>query len=266
MSEVDLSLVILTEDGSKDARPTIEALVRKMLALVVPGCRLHDRVTILPREPYEEEAMRGTGWKAESKDPRAHERRVRLLRYIARRLSQPNTFVIFHIDGDRPWKKRHESENVAKFDKLVVNMLPHVVERGRASRATTRRASGSETTPPEPTLNIDHLLLLCPFRSIEAWLYQNISRAVVICRRHHGGRHERELVAWESARAELDELERPEEKLCLKKDHNLELATQGFPAEVAFSAGKSFAESALRMQRCAGLRFALERTIDAPWA
>lgn len=264
MSDPCLSLVILTEDTGKDARATVEALVRKMLGLVVPGCRVHDRVLFLPREPREEEAMRGNAWKTDgkSKNPVSHDQRVRLLRYIARRLCLADTFVVFHVDGDRPWADRRTSENVEKFDRLLVNALPQVVDRGRAVAGRARKARGSAASAEEgPRLRIENLLLLCPFRSIEAWLYQNLQRAVEICRRHHGARHVAALTAWEERRAMLDELDHPEEELCLKKEHNLELASHGFPAELARAVGKSFAESVGRMEACAELRAALERTL-----
>ena len=70
------------------------------------------------------------------------------------------------------------------------------------------------------------------------------------------------LAAWEEKRAELDELNPPEKAVCLRKDHNLELASHGFPSELARAVGKSFAESVSRMSQCTGLRLALERTLD----
>lgn len=264
MSEACLSIVILTEDSGKDARATVEALVRKMLGLVVPRSRLHDRVAFLPREPREEEAMRGNVWKTDGRDPLSHERRVRLLRYIARRLCAADTFVIFHVDGDRPWAKRSTSENVAKFERLVVTALPHVVERGRATVRRARRSSGvsAEGDSAGPMLHIDRLLLLCPFRSIESWLYQNLDRAVQICRREHAGRHIEDLAGWSERRAELDELDPPEDHFCLRKDHNLELASRGFPADAVVLVGKSFARSVQRMRECADLEAALLRTCE----
>ena len=53
-----LSIVILTEDSGKDGRATVEALVRRMLHLVVSGHGSH-RIDFVPRDPREEEAMRG---------------------------------------------------------------------------------------------------------------------------------------------------------------------------------------------------------------
>jgi hypothetical protein len=261
--EAALSIVILTEDDGKDGRATVEALARKMLHLVVPGFGSH-RVHFVPRDDREEEAMRGSYWKDRGRNPAGRtpeerERRVRLLRYIARRLSQPDTFVLFHIDGDRTWADRHTSENATEFDRLVRVALPQVVDRGRANgpRAKVR---AQPDAPPPPPMHVDRLLLLCPFRSIEAWLYQNLRAAIDICRREHRGAHAAALQGWEEQRAELDELPAPEQTVCLKKKFNLELATNGFPAGEAYGVKKSFAASVDRLRGCDALTLALERT------
>lgn len=254
----ELSIVILTEDSGEDGRATVEALVRRMLHLVTPGYGDH-HIDFIPREPREEEAMRGNVWKTDGKNPQEYERRVRLLRYIARRLSQQNTFVLFHIDGDRIWSERHTSENVAKFERLIRNALPQVFGRGRVHNSRTK-AGAQANADPLPVLHMEHLILLCPFRSIEAWLYQNLRVAIDICRREHNEAHVIEIEAWEERRADLDELPAPEEELCLGKTFNLELATSGFPASKANDVKKSFAESVDRLVRCDALVRALEDT------
>jgi hypothetical protein len=261
--ETALSIVILTEDDGKDGRATVEALARRMLHLVVPGFGSH-RVHFVPREAREEEAMRGSYWKdkgrnPEGRTPEARERRVRLLRYIARRLSQPDTFVFFHSDGDRTWDLRHTSENTAEFDRLVRVALPQVVDRGRAN-GPRAKARAQPAAPEPPPMHLDRLLLLCPFRSIEAWLYQNVRAAIDICRREHRSAHVGALQAWETQRDQLDELPAPEKTMCLKKEFNLELAKSGFPAREAYDVKKSFAESVDRLLGCDALTRALERT------
>jgi hypothetical protein len=255
-AEACLSVVILTEDSGKDGRATIEALARRMFELLVPGFGSH-RVDFLPREPREEEAMRGNVWKTDGKNPQEHERRVRLLRYLARRLLQPDTFVLFHIDGDRPWGEHPTSENTAKFEKLVRGALPQVVARGRANAPKGRSHTEAE---PSPVLPVEHLLLICPFRSVEAWLYQNVRIAVDICRREHRGHHVTDLEAWEARREQLDELPAPEKAVCLAKEHNLELATRGFPAQETYDVGKSLAATVDRLLECSAFTRALERT------
>ena len=257
-----LSLVILTEDSGKDGRATVEALAKRMLHLVVPGYGSH-RVQIVPRDPREEEAMRGNVWKTDGRNPQEYERRVRLLRYIVRQLSLADTFVLFHIDGDRPWSERHTSENVEKFERLLRARLPQVVDRGRANSAMTK-ARALADAEPLPTMRLEHLILICPFRSIEAWLYQNITVAVDICRREHLDAHSAELQAWEERREEIDELPAPEKSICLSKGFNLELATRGFPAQAAYDVKKSFAESVDRLSACEALRRALELTRNWP--
>ena len=119
---------------------------------------------------------------------------------------------------------------------------------------------GAQALPP---LHVDRLLLVCPFRSIEAWLYQNVRCAIDICRREHQGRHVAELEEWQHQREELDELPEPEKKVCLAKAYNRELATDArFPAREAYDVKKSFAETVNRLKQCAPLRKALTRTLD----
>lgn len=251
------SIVILTEDSGKDGLATVEALVRRMLHLVVPGFGSH-RVRFVPCDVREQEAMRGNVWKTEGKNPREHERRVRLLRYLARKLSLPDTFVLFHIDGDRTWGERHTSENTRKFERLVRIALPQVVDRGRANGPRAKARVQANAAPP--LLHLEHLLLICPFRSIEAWLYQNLRAAIDICGREHRGSHVTELQAWEGRRGEIDELPSPEKAVCLGKAFNLELAMRGFPAREAYEVKKSFAESVDRLRGCGALSRALELT------
>jgi hypothetical protein len=253
----DPSIAILTEDSGKDGRATVETLVRRMLHLVVPGFGSH-RVHFVPRDPREEEAMHGNVWKTDGKNPQEHERRVRLLRYIARKLSLPDTFVLFHIDGDRTWGERHTSENTAKFERLVRNALPQVADRGRANGPRTKVRAQTNADPPP--LHLEHLLLICPFRSIEAWLYQNLRAAIDICGHEHRGAHVIELQAWEGQRGEFDELPAPEEVVCLRKTSNLELGERGFPAREVYEVKKSFAESVDRLRACGALSRALELT------
>lgn len=257
VTEPCLSVVILTED--RHGHATVEALVRRMFDLVVPGYGSH-RIHILPREPREEEAMPGNAWKTDGKNPVEHQKKVRLLRYIARKLSEPDTFVLFHIDGDRPWSERDTSENTAKFAQLVQIALPQVIDVARVNVARGRRHA--EPNPVPPPLHVERLLLLCPFRSIEAWLYQNVRAAIEICRREHRGEHMAALQDWEGRRTELDELPAPEKEVCLGKAHNRELATSGFPAQEAYDVGKSFAASVDRLVACDALGDALLRTRD----
>jgi len=244
-----VSIVVLSEDAGPDGRATVEALVRKMLDLVPSEHRARDRVVFLPLDPHEGEVMpSGSVWK--SKTPTDHDARVRLQRFVARKLSQAGTYVVFHVDGDQPWSKRAKSPQRDEFDQFKVRVAQSA-DRGRARVANARRSTTKAESDAALELHIDRLVLLCPFRNIEAWLYQNVQCAIEICRRKHGGRHVEALRAWEAKRHELDELEPPELhgcfKDCVHKKHNHELASKGFPIRVAYDVKKSFAESADRL-------------------
>jgi hypothetical protein len=74
--------------------------------------------------------------------------------FLARRLLQEDTFVLFHVDGDRTWKESRTSENVTKFDQLVRVALPQVVDRGRANaprgRAQALEPAAARGSPAPP--------------------------------------------------------------------------------------------------------------------
>jgi len=252
-------IFVLTEDTNKDARETVEALVKKMLPLVVPHCRVHDRVAFMPTEAREQEAMHGEAWKSEKQCNR--EARVRLQRYIATRLCEPRTFVVFHVDGDKPWEERAESVNAEKF-KTFVEKIVQAAGAGQRSVQRSRRNPSPETTSaPEPEL--DKLIRLMPFYTLEAWLYQNLQGIVEICRREHAGKHADAVREWENKRHELDEIVKPADYFCVSKMHNHELASRGFPAQKAYEVQKSFFESVELMKSCPKFVAALQATVDA---
>jgi hypothetical protein len=252
-------IVVLTEDTSKDARATVEALVRKMLPLVVSNCRGHDHVSFLPTEQRDHAGMHRCIWKGN--DPRDHAARVLLYKYIARRLCESQTFVLFHVDGDTSWENREQSENVQKLTKFVI-LIEQAAGLGQRNVQRSRhRAVPDAITPPK--LDFDGFIPIVPFYTLESWLYQNLQCALDICRREHDGAHVESLRAWESVRHDLDETIKPSEQFCVKKLHNLELAARSYPAETAYEIKKSFFESIERMKACQKLVSALAATIDA---
>jgi hypothetical protein len=255
-AEAAVRIVVLTEDTSKDARATVEALVRKMLPLVVPNCRVYDRIAFLPTEPREHEAMHGGAWKGDKQ--RDHDARVRLQRYIARRLCEPKTFVVFHVDGDTPWENRAQSENVRKFGAFVVR-IAQAAGAGQRSVQKSRRSPTPDANAA-PEIDLDRFIPLVPFYTLESWLYQNLQCAIDICRREHDGRHVEALRAWERVRHELDEVIKPDEHFCLTKMHNLELASKGFPAQTVYDTKKSFFDSVECMKARKGFVEALALT------
>lgn len=100
---------------------------------------------------------------------------------------------------------------------------------------------------------------LVPFYSIEAWLYQNTAEARRLCEASCG-RHLDKIASWEAVRGDLDEEPQPKEQLCLRGEHNLRLATAGFPAEDALKTDKSYAAAVMDLLECPDLCTALART------
>lgn len=256
-----VSIAVFTEDTSPNARETIETLVRRMLRLAAPGCRA-DRVAFLPDDAKEREQVRrfgGTVWKTDGKSPQEREKRMELLRWVARQLALTNTFVAFHIDADVPFSTRETSENRTKFEARFLIDLRHMSQAPRASVTRARRRLDASDAPATVLVRLDHLILLCPHPSIESWTYQNVKKALEICRREHHGHDLDELRKWEANRDTLDETERVHKQVCLGKTHNLELAKEGFPAREVYDVEKSFFESVERIKSCGDLGRALMR-------
>jgi hypothetical protein len=245
-----LSILILTEDSAADAHETITALVKKMLQLLVPGCQTH-RVDFEPQGENAARAMHGNRWK--SRNPRDRQKIVDLRQSIATKLVEGTEhvpgFVMFHIDGDRRWAEQSSSENVTRFEEFVRTYVEPIVStalarQGRAEEIPARMA---------------RLRRLTPFYSVEAWLYQNTGEARRLCETSCG-RHVQQIEAWEAAREELDEIEKPKESLCIAAEHNRTLATLGFPAAAVFAVEKSYTATVLHLLDCPDLCTALART------
>lgn len=266
-----MRILLLSEDASKDARPTLEALVKKMMRLVDEQCRT-DRLRFEPPEEAVAAVARANRWKSTA--PADRQKTVALCRNLATQLAeQPLGFVLFHIDGDRCWSEREQSENTAKFDELirarVREVLVYEKQARRDSRPRGRRGAGGRDAlvheeQPWSDAEIDRcmerLVVLVPFYSIEAWTYQNTQRARALCREHHGGRDVECFDAWERDRTALDEVEQPKRETCLADRHNRDLAESAFPHEQVHAAGTSFRAAVEALRACQDLRDALRAT------
>lgn len=246
-----MNVLLLSEDGSKDARPTLIALTKKMMQLVDEQCRTN-ALRFDPPDEATVAIVRGNRWKSTS---RKDEHEIRSLRrMLATRLAEdPPGFVLFHIDGDRPWAKRALSENRAKFDEIIVGKVREVLVHAYP-----------DWTSAELDRCMSRLIVLVPFYSIEAWLYQNIEHGRTLCRRHHGERHTQQFDDWERNRSAIDEVEKPKEAGCLKSEFNRELAENAFPHRAAYEARTSFRATIEALEACDDLRDALRATWQPP--
>ena len=219
---------------------TVIALCKKIALLIDEQTDTREeRIRFEPRK----NPLPGSLWKSAA--PRDRAKRIDLVRSIATKLREGNTsFVVFHIDGDRPWAEAKDSENVAKFQLF---------------REEIRRL-----LPPGGDHELRRLLLFAPFYSIEAWLYQHVDRARALCEQYHRGEHLVAIEAWRGARGGLDELWKPKERHCLRGDHNLALAGPGFPAREILAVDKSFAATVRRWQLVGEFAAALALTSAVP--
>lgn len=144
------ALVIYPEDTGKDADEVLRALVKLLTRMLAPDHR-HDKLKVNVASGEPRRAMRALVGK--SKEDEALRRK--LVNNLATRLSS-GEIIIFHHDGDEPWRGEPGS---AKFDKTITKLLRDV-----------RRAlnTGEPDTTPVPGF-----LRLVPHYSIEAWLYLN---------------------------------------------------------------------------------------------
>ena len=244
-----LSVMVLTEDSGAGAHDTVRALAKEMLKLLVPGVRTH-RIDFKPLEDESaRRAMHGNLWKSTNPLDQPH---IRLLiRSLITELLKPEGFVLYHIDGDRPWSEQESSENVREFYSRMLAPIEAGV------RAFFQRQPHEASAPGE---RMKRLRLLVPFYSIEAWLYQNTREATRLCAETGCKQCHGKLAAWEQERASLDEVIRPKKQLCFQDKHNAHLATSGFPAQEVFEARASFEHAVMTLLECDELTEALKRT------
>lgn len=242
MTDARLTVVVLTEDTAKDAHATMESILRATLRLLAPGARL-DLVRFEPAQEHAHRAVRANHWKSAKAEH--HRAKIDLLNTIATDVLRSNCVVTFHFDGDRPWACRDDAENVEKFRSVVVHgvrqrLVAHQLPEERIERALRR------------------LVAVVPFYTLEAWLYQNAKRATELCHTHHRGEHVDRYAEWERDREQLDEIERPWSVACLGKDHNVDLAQNGFPASLVASVGKSYASAVAALRANTDMMAVLE--------
>lgn len=246
-----LSMLVLTEDSHPNAYQTMRSLAPKLLRLVHPHTATH-RVMFEPGRNTKG-STRANRWK--SKNPRDHALRADLLQELATKVLEDDVpgYVLFHIDGDRPWSKHESSENIQKFDAFV-QLLGPTVEGALKQR-------GLPAGEADVQARLRRICRMTPFYSIEAWLYQNTNRVRELCQQRCG-KHLELIDGWERDRLLLDEIVKPKKQLCIGSNANHELA-EGLTHQLAedlYLLGQSFHATVERLQTCPGLRDALRAT------
>ncbi|XXT14859.1 hypothetical protein WME94_31885 [Sorangium sp. So ce429] len=250
MSVARCSVLVLGEDSGEGAHETLVALAKKLFRLVDSNYDWqHIRF-----EPLEDASLRvvlrGNEWKN-----RNHPKRRDLMGYIATKLLEGDrAFVLYHIDGDRPWAARETSENIEKFRDFIQIDVPQFFEHRR--RQSSRAPAGA--------LALSQLLLLVPYYSIEAWLFQNTRAGVRFCEENQAcrGKHVALFQAWADNRSALDEVSKPKEEICFRGRHNRQLA-ESLDVETVYYAEKSLHHAVETLHQNPALLAALAATRPA---
>jgi hypothetical protein len=234
-----VSILFLPEDQDPGV---LKAFLEKMLYLVDPGAPVYNPAKIgLTLASHFHHFFSSGQWKSTA----ARQKRIDLIQFLQSQLQRPDieSFVIIHVDGDRPYAQSAEgtvSQNQQQLDALV----------------TSRLRDGLQARPNL----LDRFLVVVPFYSIEAWLYQNTDTALLLYQQHYRA-HTHDMArfeAWRQNPEHLDEVEKPKEAVSLGAGFHLELATKGFPAQRVYDVRKSFYKSVERLCACRPLVAALQ--------
>lgn len=191
------SIVLTTEDKSESTWRALKIILEKLLCRFEnDGFTTDDDVRLI---------LRANQWR--SHDPRDDAAKRDLWRYLARKISEPGGFVLFHYDGGTPWSKRSTCACRLTFAE-VRTRVAQVLKAGKvplSAEEIQRRLSR-------------------PFYSTEAWTYQATTRAVHLCQEKHRGADIHKFQGWAADRTTLDEVSKPKEATCLRDHHNEDLA------------------------------------------
>ena len=248
------AVLVLTEDGAKDAHDVVVALLKKAFALVAPGYHSH-RVRFERFDPLSTHhslvvanAWKGRGPKGLGGRGKHQYNLQAFFQDLATTLLEdPPRFVVWHVDGDRTWSDRATSENVEKFDSIVVSKVTAALELSPLADEAKQDAT-------------TRLLRFIPFYSIEAWLYQNLAEARRIAEQRNDPALLAQLEAWSADRSVLDELLKPKDACSLGPHHNLQLAQAAWPTAEVYELPKSFRAAVDGLRACSTLLDRLERT------
>lgn len=221
MVEPIVKVRIITEDNSKDALEVYTNLFKSILKNCTEGFDSR-QVKIPDNESFSfADVAGGNNWRQKRPRDKGLSFRIKeFKREIASYLMNKNSFILWHFDGDMKWsgsKNGTKCQTFQQFQKFIDPIL-------------------EKTDTPDITK--DRFLLLIPFYSIEAWLYQNKAVLKTISRTDD---------IQKISPEELDEIEKIKEKFTIKAKYNRDLSKQ-YPFNAVFKLGKSFYQSVLTIQ------------------
>jgi hypothetical protein len=197
-------ILILTEDGADKAPTTLQHVIVRLLRAAFPGIDT-SKLVFIPRSTQAARSARANKWKS---NKREDERDQRILtRDIATQVTEVDSFVFFHFDGDTPWSQRSSALTSGQFEEKIiqrVNTHAHQQKRGRIA-----------------DFSIQKIIPLVPYYAIEAWLFQNVET----CRKLTSKPSDLAVLdKWHADRGQLDELVKPHQYISFAKIENSTLA------------------------------------------
>ncbi len=245
-----VSILLLTEDRSKQARPALEKLSRKMISLVVPETAYSDvEFDPIPNES-ESIAAASDNWTGDKEH--GHRHRVVLAGTIATHVLRDRGIVFFHYDAEDPWSRWSKSVRRQKFAGKLRNAVAQSVTASKRARAVWPNG-----VPAAELARIQSRIIeLVPAYSIEAWYYRATSRAIELCHEHCDGHDADIFEDWAANPAKLEEQLSPRKHVRLGNQHNETLAG-AFHAERVAALGLSFAQAVKATHACEPLVTAL---------
>lgn len=239
------SIALLSEDHERTWRG-LRSMVEKLFR------RFEDdgftpRIELLPADANVRPVLIANYWR--STKPRYEAEKRELWRYLARKISEKDGFVLFHHDGDTPWSRRHESTARSRFTDEVRTRVAQVLSGERAR-------PGERLSPDEIARRMERLVECVPFYSVESWLYQATAHASSLCYQKHRGAHSGSFETWAADRKLLDEVDKPKDVCCLGDEHN-EALGKHVPVWEVIQAGGSLTFFAWSLHACRELWDAL---------
>lgn len=227
--------MVLTEDKHP---VVLEHVARHLIACAFPEEARRFHLQWLPPEEKARARMRANRWKERGQG------QIDFVQTLATDLAKDDVFVLVHVDGDRTWSKRRDRQqesNRSQFEREIIPRVRRLLD-----------GLGKEA-------HLDRLLVIEPYYSIEAWLYQNAPELRRWYQQHFPKGHSDLVIvaAWEADPSLLDEVEKPKTKIAPHDTINVELASRGFPYQKVRGVEKSFSAAVQVVERCKPLRDAL---------
>ncbi len=224
-----LRVIILTEDSGGQGHDVLAAVAKKLFTYLVPGFQTQPAVVQMVRpDDGVRDLIRANAWEGRKN----HHRRVDLVKKLATDLVEGDLprLVLWHVDGDTAWSQRRTASRVANWQTQIEAPV----------RAQLLRHFGDEVKVGQL---MERLILVVPYYSIESWLYQNLDECERIAVDFPGDRSalKRQLQAWRSDRAALDEVTQLKDRCRLGDEFNKPLAEKGWPIREVVAVGASFA-------------------------